>query len=264
VNQDKLAFGSTVIPNMNFCSATSIVLYSYDAIIGLAAPGTKEETGISVFNAFISQGDSQKVVSFWYNPASVKEGEITFGGIDDTKFEQQISYSSLPDKSIWAINCESIIVGNETVSNSNIVASVDTGTNLLLLPTSIFNLITKQTHFKIINGTKFVNCADAKNFAPLTIKFSGIPAITLSGEQQVYNFNGECLPIYKAIDGDEMVAGQLFIQNVYTVFDFDNARIGFANLKGQNRTIVGPRNSASGNTQLSFLLALAFLVLSIF
>lgn len=107
-------------------------------------------------NLYSQKKISTEVLGVSYNPTTsytTANGELTFGGVDSSKFTGSITYASItaksPAKYYWGLD-QSISYGS---SGSNVLSStagiLDTGTTLVLLASDAFNrykALTGATH----------------------------------------------------------------------------------------------------------------------
>lgn len=122
-----------------------------DGILGLGPVDLTQGT-VSNTNQVPTVSDnllSQKVIStevlgVSYSPYSAsKSGELTFGGVDSSKYTGSISYapitSTFPSSYYWGVN-EAITYGTGNAQVLPTTAGiVDTGTSLIMIATDAFN-----------------------------------------------------------------------------------------------------------------------------
>ncbi|KAF9136879.1 hypothetical protein BGX30_010743 [Mortierella sp. GBA39] len=182
-------------------------------------------------------------------------GEITFGGADTSKYSGDISYVDCSGDSPWTIPVAGMTVNGQTISTSGVLATLDTGTSLMLV---------SQTVSDAINGAIPGAVKDSKvgwflpchGDYPITITFGTrqftIPYTALAVQDQTATTpTGEtvCLSAAMYPTGDtatiaDWLLGDAFLKHVYTVFDFSTAkgRIGLASL--------GSGGSSSSSTSM--------------
>jgi len=92
-------------------------------------------------NLFLQGSIKVPTLGIFFAPTSSQSdtnGELTFGGIDPTKYLGPIKYtpitSTFPSSEFWGINQE-ILYGNTNILNVT-AGIVDTGTTLVLIATS--------------------------------------------------------------------------------------------------------------------------------
>ncbi|KAJ3261031.1 hypothetical protein HK103_006986 [Boothiomyces macroporosus] len=259
VNSDTVTIGNFAIQGQPLCEATSIqtTTANLDGIIGLGPSTAQGNVGLTgdnsaadVFQSLATKfSTNNAIVSFWYNlqasptaPAGTS-GEITFGGIDPSRYTGQITwfvifncrFDSVSGQPHWAVNLNSISIGGNSIFSSSLTTFIDTGTTAFVLPTAIVKQLNAK--FTLTNNGYVIPCSQAASLSPVTFGFgnSGL-SITLSGNQQVAQIsNNICLSIFSSppatlgSTGQQYgIAGALFINQFYNVFDYGNNRVGFA------------------------------------
>merc|ERR1711862_371295 len=125
-----------------------------------------------------------------------------------------------------------------TAYASKVHAIVDTGTSLIAGPTTAIDALNSK-----LGATKnfagewlFSSCDVVPNLPDVTITLAG-KNFTLTGKQYVVEVSAlgksECLSGFLGIDlparlGQLWILGDVFIRNYYTVFDFENKEVAFA------------------------------------
>ena len=144
---------SLVISGQSIGAATSSSGLDVDGILGLGptdltmgtVAGTSQVPTV-VDNLYSQKKISSAVVGISYNPvssSSQSNGELSFGGVDSSKFTGSITYAPItkqsPAKHYWGLD-QTITYGS---SGANVLSStagiLDTGTTLTLLATDAFN-----------------------------------------------------------------------------------------------------------------------------
>ncbi|KAG5982102.1 hypothetical protein E4U55_002280 [Claviceps digitariae] len=158
-------------------------------------------------------------------------GEVRFGATNPDKYQGDISYTSVASKGQdWSIVIDDMAYGGKKAGNGGVLAYIDTGTSFVFGPGDRV----KKLH-AIIPGsssadglTYTVPCDSSDD---LTFTFSGVD-YRLSPKDWISpkDNEGKCTSnIYghEVVDGAWLL-GDTFLKNVYTVFDRDQGRIGFA------------------------------------
>ncbi|KAJ3269488.1 hypothetical protein HDV01_001372 [Terramyces sp. JEL0728] len=291
INTDTVTIGNFAIQGQPLCEATSIqtTTANLDGIIGLGPSNSDDSTAANVFKSLATKfSNNNAVVSFWYNlqaspnAAAGTSGEITFGGVDPTRYTGQISwqvvfnprFDSVPGQAHWAVNLDSISVGGNNIFSSSLTTFIDTGTTAFVLPTAIVKQLNAK--FTLTNSGYVIPCSQAASLSPVTFSFgtSGL-SITLSGNQQVAQISSNvCLSIFSsppatlgAAGQQYGIAGALFINQFYNVFDFGNNRIGFATPAtalpsiSSNSSLPQQKNGQEQNRPWYMLLFLSYIFL---
>ncbi|KAE8353920.1 aspartic peptidase domain-containing protein [Aspergillus coremiiformis] len=207
--------------------------YPMDGIIGL---GRAEEGsyGPSFMEAVTEQKSlKSNIVSFSLSRAADggKDGAVTFGGVDKTKFTGKITYTNvLSDSNRWTIPLDDASVDGNACHFTNKTAIIDTGTSYALIPPKDAAALHQLIPGSSSSGkeTFIIPCNSS---AKLQLTFSGV-SYTISPKDYVGSPHGSgCVSTivgHQMFGDDEWLVGDVFLKNVYTVFDFDQNRVGFA------------------------------------
>ncbi|KAG0052558.1 hypothetical protein BGZ83_002436 [Gryganskiella cystojenkinii] len=197
--------------------------------------GQISTNSVGVYFKAITDGSTQET-----------NGEVTFGGVDSSKYSGSITYvpvtKTSPASEYWGIDVSSITYGSTKVT-STVHGIVDTGTTLILLSTSAITAL-----YKNISGAKLDNnsglytipSAQVSKLQNITFTIGGV-AFTLTPAQytvpqnQVAYLGGQAGTTYTWIGslGDNnaglaFILGQKFLENYYSVYDTTNKRVGLA------------------------------------
>ncbi|CAJ0566433.1 unnamed protein product, partial [Mesorhabditis spiculigera] len=156
-------------------------------------------------------------------------GEITFCEADPEHYEGPISWvpvdAEVRDEA-WFVTPEKIVVGQREFPG--VSAVVDSGTTMMLLPEEILEELALR---KLDDEYP---CANATDF-PVISLFMGAYEIRMTGADYSIQTSkrGYCSLGVSGSSGIQgiNILGDVFMRKVYTVFDYGNRRIGFADLK---------------------------------
>ncbi|KAF9135939.1 hypothetical protein BGW39_009913 [Mortierella sp. 14UC] len=170
-------------------------------------------------------------------------GEITFGGADPQRYSGDISYVDCEGDSPWTIPVGEMTVNGQTINTSGAMATLDTGTSLMLVSQTVSDAINSAIPGAIRDPQVgwFLPCTG--NY-PITITFGTrkvtIPYTALAVQDQTATTDDGslvCLSAAMYPTGETAVIsnwllGDAFLKNVYTVFDFSTpkGKIGLASL----------------------------------
>jgi cathepsin D len=166
------------------------------------------------------------------NADGATDGQIVFGDVDKSKFVADISYTStVTDVDRWEIPLDDASVDGKVLSFKGKSAIIDTGTSFILLPPADAAQLHSLIPGSQPSGVNFnMPCSSTAvvqfifsgvTYAVSPKDYVGTPDST--GQTCVSNIIG-----HAAFGPDEWLLGDVFLKNVYTVFDFDQDRIGFA------------------------------------
>ncbi|KAI5928011.1 acid protease [Camillea tinctor] len=158
------------------------------------------------------------------------DGEIAFGAPNPEKMEGDITYTPLKAGSTWTITMDGATVDGKAAGFDSRDAYIDTGTSFIFGPPNdvkaIYGMIPDSAQQD--SATWSIPC---DSNVPVALTFSGT-SWTISSKDFVSgpNSDGVCTgKIYgmEYVKGAWLV-GDTFLKNVYSVYDMDQRRIGFA------------------------------------
>eukprot|EP00616_Rhizochromulina_sp_CCMP1243_P012565 CAMPEP_0118968202 /NCGR_PEP_ID=MMETSP1173-20130426/5458_1 /TAXON_ID=1034831 /ORGANISM="Rhizochromulina marina cf, Strain CCMP1243" /LENGTH=392 /DNA_ID=CAMNT_0006917283 /DNA_START=54 /DNA_END=1232 /DNA_ORIENTATION=+ len=160
------------------------------------------------------------------------DGELTIGGTDPAYYEGEIQWHDLKSADYWRINIDSISVdGEDFTTDRTRVAIVDSGTSLITGPTSaVDELASSLNATKVpLTGEYFVDCG--ADIPSMTVTIDGTD-YELEGSDLILESGGDCLLLIMGLDltgtGVNWILGDVFMRKYYSVFDYENERVGFA------------------------------------
>ncbi|KAG6330644.1 hypothetical protein ID866_8446 [Astraeus odoratus] len=247
-----------IIPNQSIAVAsTSTGFDGVDGIVGIGPVDLTQGTLTNEPNTYIptvtdnlySQGTiSEEVIGVSFEPTTstyVTNGELTFGGVDSTKYTGSINYVSLtttaPASYYWGIN-ESIAYGGTTILPET-AGIVDTGTTLVLIASNAFSSYQSLTGAVMDDNTGLLRITSAQysSLQNLNFDIGGVTyALTPNGQIWPRALNtyigGTSSSIYLIVgnlgsssgQGLDFIDGQAFLERFYSVFDTTSRRFGIA------------------------------------
>lgn len=219
----ELAFGAVLQASTHFEN------YPMDGILGL---GPSKDVEMKTFLQSISEKKlfEKNIMGISLQRAVDKatDGQLTFGDVDKSKFTGDISYTDIIEETNrWEIPINDLMVGGESIGFSNKSAVIDTGTSFILMP-----MPDAEAFHALIPGSKknaeyFTIPCDTK----LSVEFviSGTKWIVSPKDYVGYRQGGVCNSYIlgrKPLGLDQWLLGDTFLKNVYSVFDYDEGRIG--------------------------------------
>jgi hypothetical protein len=220
-----------------FGEATSLAAFfkgqPLDGLFGLAYQSIASDGVIPVLYDMVSQGKiSSKLFSVYLDSSSGDDNSvIVFGGNDPNYYTGDFTYTPVTSKTYYEIGFADIYVNGKDQDLcvfSDCTAIVDTGTSLLLGPSSDISTITSQIN---LNS----DCSNVDQLPTISVKISGTmldipPSVYVIKEQTAAGV--QCA---LGIQGDDelpfFIFGDTFIRAFYVSFDMENNRVGFAKLK---------------------------------
>lgn len=246
ISQDSVCIDGLCATNQKFAEATALpgvtfVAAKFDGILGMGYPTISVDGLTPVFNSLVAQKVvDQAVFGFYLNrdPSGKQGGELSLGGIDTAKAGSDITYAPVTKQGYWQFKLDGLgSGGNGVACEGGCQAIADTGTSLIAGPKDEVTKIQKligATPF--LNGEYLINCANIDSLPELTFTISGKPFV-LKGSDYVLKVSAggqsQCISGFMGIDlpakvGPLWILGDVFIGKYYTVFDFEQNRVGFA------------------------------------
>ncbi|KAL1745145.1 aspartic peptidase domain-containing protein [Schizophyllum fasciatum] len=229
----------------------------YDGILGIGpttlTQGTlessNEEIPTVVDTAFADGLIDEQVISVYFQPTTKEEdqnGELTWGGVDDSKYTGDIKYTPVtktsPASNYWGID-QSITYGDSVSILDTNAGITDTGTTLLYLATDAFEAYANATGGKPDNSVGLLSITNDQYEALESLIF------TIGDNTWEFTPNAQIWPraLNSAIGGSEdaiylvvadigtpsgqgldFINGYAFLERFYTVYDSGKGQIGFA------------------------------------
>jgi len=249
LSQDTLLFGGLAVPRQIFAEATALPgitfdLAKFDGLLGLAFDTISVDRVVPPwYNILNNKLVTDPVFSFWLskNASGPSGGELLLGGTDPKYYTGPITYVPLVNKTYWEFKLDDVLLKDASLGycSNGCHAIADTGTSLLAGPAAqIKALNTKIGAVTIINGEAILACEEIPIMPDVTFVLNG-QKFTLTPSQYVIRTSGsssECISGFLGIDmpadiGPLWILGDVFISTYYTIFDFGNSRLGFAQAK---------------------------------
>lgn len=254
---DTVAFANYTV-EMGFGSATNTSNdfnnYPMDGILGLGRPASNQIGTPTVMQVLDDKNLLQANIlgiHLQRNSDGAKDGQITFGGVDRSKFQGSLSYTATvsADSNLWEIPVDDVAVSGTSCKFTGRSAIVDTGTSYVLMPPADAKILHAQIPGSTNTGGSpnfMIPCSTTKT---IQFTFSGViysvqPDDYLgkadsTGKMCASNIIGQ-----QAYSANQWILGDVFLKNVYTVFDFDKDRIGFG-VKSTAPSVGSPMTASS-------------------
>ncbi|KAG7089827.1 hypothetical protein E1B28_011474 [Marasmius oreades] len=218
----------------------------FDGLMGLAKSTLSEQKTLTPIEALAKQGLVKEAITSYKIPRladNKNDGEITFGGLDSTKFDQQtlVSLPNVNKNGFWEGAMDDVTVDGQSTQLQGRTAILDTGTTLIIAPAQ-----DAATVHKLITGAQadgqggFVlpctfNQTVALSFGKAT--FAIDPRDMIVGGQPVAQDpqTGEQLCLSGISEGNiggaqEWLVGDVFLKNAYFSTDVGKDTVSLAKL----------------------------------
>lgn len=238
---DTLTIGSLTIPLQGFGLITDVsglrTSYSsfvFDGVLGLAFPEISVNGLTTTMEHLINNDALEKpVFSFYLSQGDV--GEMTFGGIDHSRYSGVIEYVPVTDQSYWTVDLLSISMTNSNGSIPTEVSTsiVDTGTTYIKGPShavaSLAELVNATFYSSKGGWESYILDCNATG-PDITLTLNGTN-LTLTKEDYTLRTGTRCLLGFEGGMETMWVLGDVLMRKFYTVFDLTTTsapRVGFA------------------------------------
>ena len=211
--------------------------YPMDGILGLARLAPDELNVPTLMDALKREQklkSSLVGISLQLQYDKSNDGEISFGDWDRSKVDGDITWvNTLSKTGIWEVAVDDAGVENKFAEFTGRSAIIDTGSSFVLLPPDD----AKKLHalfpgVRQTGGTYELPCAST---AQIQFTFGGVP-FNMSSKDYVGNrttgdFCFSNIQGRQTFGPDQWLMGDAFLKSVYSIFDFDQSRIGNSDLR---------------------------------
>ncbi|ORX52356.1 peptidase A1 [Hesseltinella vesiculosa] len=208
-----------------------------DGIFGLAFPALSYT---DLKKPFVEMMYDQKlideaIVGVWLGRSQDGGyGEINFGGTSSEHYEGDFTYIPVTEKRYWQVRFDGITLGNRTyLSPQHQSAIIDTGTTLTVLPIALSRRLHEQIPGAVYNDS-YGWRVPCNTTSDLVVDFLlgnqsfPVNATDLIRERSSPKQPDLCFSGVAEADSPLVIMGDTFLHSYYSVYDYANARIGFA------------------------------------
>lgn len=233
----KHVFGVATVESQDFSNDTT----KFDGLMGLAQSSLSNQGVPTPVEALAKQGSiTEAITSYKISRLSdgLNDGEITFGGLDETKFDANtlVTFDNVSPLGFWEGNMSVSVNGQDLGLNPR-TGILDTGTTLIVAPGT-----DAETLHAMIPGSQSdgqggftIPCT---NQAVVSFTFGGkafdinpVDLLFLPVDQN--NLQGDCISGISSgqIGGPtQWLVGDVFLKNVYYSTNVDKNQISLAKL----------------------------------
>jgi cathepsin D len=227
----EMGFGSATVTSNNFNN------YPMDGILGLGRAASNEIGTPTVMQVLDDNNLLQANIlgiHLQRNSDGAKDGQITFGGVDHSKYQGSLSYTATVavDSTLWEIPVDDLAVSGTSCKLTGKSAIIDTGTSYILMPPADAQTLHAQIPGSTNTGGSPNYMIPCSSVATVQFTFSGVtygihPKDYMGKADSTGNMCSSNIIGQQAYSANQWILGDVFLKNVYTVFDFDKDRIGF-------------------------------------
>ncbi|XP_030237581.1 pepsin A [Gadus morhua] len=201
-----------------------------DGILGLAFQSIASDNVVPVFDMMVQQNlVSQQMFSVYLSRGGNEGSVVVFGGVDESLMSGQITWIPLTSATYWQIKMDSVTVnGNPVACNGGCQAIIDTGTSLIVGPSSdISNMNSWVGASTDQYGDATVNCQNIGSMPEVVFTLSG-HAFTVPASAYVSQSSYGCRTGFGGGNQQLWILGDVFIREFYVVFDSQSKYVGLA------------------------------------
>uniref|UniRef100_A0AAY5EKL3 Renin n=1 Tax=Electrophorus electricus TaxID=8005 RepID=A0AAY5EKL3_ELEEL len=229
--------GTMTLANQNFGESvyepgSSFVMAKFDGVLGLSYPTLSKDLGLPVFDNMMNQNKVDQPVFSFYLSTNGFGGELLLGGVDEELFVPPINWVPVTLKGYWQIKIDEVkLQGTTTFCRSHSCqAIVDTGTSLISGPTFEIQILQQLIGASPTSiGEYVVNCTRISSLPVVSLVLNGVEYFLTD---IIYN-KEICISGFQATDvsssvGHMWILGDVFLSQVYSIYDRGQDRVGFA------------------------------------
>lgn len=246
ISHDTLRVGGIDVENQGFAESVkepgfTFAFARFDGIFGLGYDTISVQHTVPPFYHMVNRDlVDEQLFSFWLNDAEKggeeNGGELIFGGVDPNHYKGNITWAPVQRKGYWEVELQNIKFGGEYIDLDPVGAAIDTGSSLLIAPTTIADLINHELGaVKNWAGQYTLDCSVVPDLPEFCFVFAG-KDFCLEGKDYVLQVQDQCISGFMGMDipepmGPLWIVGDVFLRKFYSIYDLGNNRVGFAKSK---------------------------------
>ncbi|KAK6535121.1 hypothetical protein TWF694_001603 [Orbilia ellipsospora] len=239
--KDSMTLGPMALKDVEFGLANTVsddfTTFPVDGILGLGFPSASVEKVPTFLDNLVSQNIVSKRVFGVYlqrTADGLKNGSVIFGTVDSSRIDggaDALKYYSLNGTGgLWSIRMDDVVIDNQNIDFGGRSVIIDTGTALILIPPNDALKLHQHIPGTKSNGETFYIPCDTQ----LSLEFQfGNDKYSISFRDyvgaKIDSAGTLCLSLIvgrSVVRDGAWLIGDVFLRNVYSVFDMDNLRIG--------------------------------------
>jgi len=241
--QDTLVIAGLKLPNHNFGVTTEETkdFEGVDGLMGLAKSSISNQKVATPVEALAADNLIRAaIVSYKLDRTSshVNEGEITFGGLDTSKFDSKtlVTLDNDNPRGFWEAKLDGVSVNGDDLGIGSISTVLDTGTTLMYVDSQSATAIHSRISGSNPDGQGGFTIPCNTN-ATLTLTYAGKP-FTIAPQDLAFQPSGDNQCISGIASNDDpagegsthWLVGDTFLKNVYFSTDVTNNKLSLAKL----------------------------------
>ncbi|KAK1753104.1 vacuolar protease A [Echria macrotheca] len=241
VSQDVVTIGDLTIKGQDFAEATNepglaFAFGRFDGILGLGYNTISVNRIVPPFYKMIEQKLIDEPVFAFFLDDVEGESEVTFGGVDKSRYTGKLTTIPLRRKAYWEVDFDGIAYGDDTAELESTGIILDTGTSLIALPSQLAEMLNAQIGAKKgYNGQYSIDCSKRDSLKDVTFTLAGTK-FPLSPYDYILEVSGSCISTFMGMDfpaptGPLAILGDAFLRRYYTVYDLGANTVGIAEAK---------------------------------
>merc|ERR1719313_1656717 len=255
-SKDTVSLGSIEVKEQAFAEVSKVsfgplnlafAAGKFDGLLGLGFKSISQYNIPTPFETMIDQKlISEPVFAFYLPDDASAQGELVFGGIDQSHFTGDLVDVPLTSESYWEVSMDSMKFGSTSVVSSPTKAIIDSGTSLLAGPAAQVAALAKQAGATSVAGGKefSLDCSKLSTLPNLEVTLGG-QSFSLAPTDYVLQVSGQCLFAFTGIDvppprGPLWIMGDIFMRKYYCVFDYTGKRVRMAPVAKKTVAAVPP------------------------
>ncbi|RIB28563.1 aspartic peptidase domain-containing protein [Gigaspora rosea] len=226
-------FGLTTFETNDFLGS------QFDGIMGMAFDVLNTQGSSTPFSNMVKQRSlPQAIFAFRLSRAEEHDiGNLTIGGVELNSFTGSLNFINLATNSgFWEIPMDDVSVNGKFFGFKNRVTIMDTGTTLIIAPPADVQAIHKLIPGAVLLQQQEEYAIPCNTTTKIALKFNGV-SYAINTKDLVRDLVSArlnlCLSgISPGVVGsnNQWLVGDVFLKNVYSVFDFGARSIGLAQI----------------------------------
>ncbi|XP_030641082.1 pepsin A-like [Chanos chanos] len=232
---DTLTVGGITVPNQIFGLSTTeapfMATMQADGILGLAFPSISASRATPVFDNMMNQNlVSQKLFSVYLSKNDDAGSFVLFGETDSSYYSGSITWVPLSSETYWQVKMDSVTInGGAAGCAGGCQAILDTGTSLIVVPSTDFNNVVSKIGATMDEyGDANVDCNKIDSMPSVTFNLNG-KSFTVPPSAYVSQTKYGCRAGFGNGGSQQLwILGDVFLRQFYVIFDRQYNQVALA------------------------------------